>query len=138
MAPWILVAAIGRADAIELASKWGTAKAVRYHPESRIETPKGVSWKAYTNLEAYATVTDVALDMTCDGAPTKKQVVVKCHLDKATIAGNAMRKNEQEQLNKKKDGKQHWEEQLASDSESAVSWIYPIGKMEEHGYERIG
>ncbi|KAH6860648.1 hypothetical protein J4E91_006536 [Alternaria rosae] len=29
-------------------------------------------------------------------------------------------KKKQEQLNKKKDGKQHWEEQLASDSESAV------------------
>jgi hypothetical protein len=42
----------------------------------------------------------VALDMTCDGAPTKKQVVVKCHLDKTTIAGNASVKNEQEQLNK--------------------------------------
>jgi hypothetical protein len=38
--------------------------------------------------------------MTCDGAPAKKQVVVKCHLDKATIAGNASYKNEQEQLNK--------------------------------------
>jgi hypothetical protein len=100
MAPWILVAVIGRADAIELASKWSTAKAVRYHAESRVETPKGVPWNAYTNLEAYASVTDVALDMTCDGAPTKKQVLVKCHLDKATIAGNAFNKNEQEQLNK--------------------------------------
>ncbi|KAI4914341.1 uncharacterized protein J4E92_009540 [Alternaria infectoria] len=29
-------------------------------------------------------------------------------------------KKKQEQLNKKKDGKQHWEEQLASDSESAI------------------
>src|SRR6185436_13544535 len=100
MAPWILYAAIGRADAVELVSKWSIAKAVRYHAESRIETPKGYPWKAYTNLEALANATDVALDMTCDGAPTKKQVVVKCHLDKTTIAGNASVKNEQEQLNK--------------------------------------
>ena len=100
MAPWILYAAIGRADAIELASKWSTAKAVRYHAESRVETPKSIPWNAYTNLEAYATVTDVALDMTCDGAPTKKQVVVKCHLDKATVAGTASKKQEQEQLDK--------------------------------------
>lgn len=100
MAPWILYVAIGRADAIDLASKWSTAKGVRYHAESRIETPKGFSWKAYTNFEALSTVTDVALDMTCDGAPAKKQVVVKCHLDKATIAGNASIKKEQDQLDK--------------------------------------
>ena len=100
MALWILYAAIGRADAVEIVSKWSTAKAVRYHAESRIETPKSYPWTAYTNLEAYADVTDVALDMTCDGAPTKKQVVVKCHLDKATIAGTASRKQEQEQLDK--------------------------------------
>ena len=37
MAAWILYVAIGRADAIELASKWSTAKAVRYHAESRID-----------------------------------------------------------------------------------------------------
>jgi hypothetical protein len=55
MAPWILYAAIGRADAVELVSKWSTAKAVRYHAESRIETPKGYPWKAYTNLEASRT-----------------------------------------------------------------------------------
>jgi hypothetical protein len=100
MAPWILYAAIGRADAVELTSKWSTAKAVRYHAESRIETPKGYPWMAYTNLEAYADVTDVALDMTCDGAPAKKQVLVKCHLDKATIAGTASIHKEQEQLTK--------------------------------------
>jgi hypothetical protein len=89
MTPWILYAAIGRADAIELVSKWGTAKGVRYHAESRVETPKGFPWNAYTNLEALTIVTDVALDMTCDGAPEKKQVVVKCHLDKVTIAGTS-------------------------------------------------
>ena len=109
MAPWILYAAIGRADAIELASKWSTAKAVRYHAESRIETPKSIPWTAYTNLEAYATVTDVAIDMTCDGAPFKKQVVVKCHLDKATIAGTSSVKQEQDQLDKIL---REWSEQL--------------------------
>ena len=100
MAPWILYAAIGRADAIELASKWSTAKGVRYHAESRVETPESYPWMAYTNLEAHATVTDVALDMTCDGAPFKKQVVVKCHLDKATVAGTASGKQDQEQLSR--------------------------------------
>ena len=46
MAPWVLYVAIGRADAIELASKWSTAKAVRYHAESHIETPKSVETEA--------------------------------------------------------------------------------------------
>jgi hypothetical protein len=109
MAPWILYAALGRADAIELSSKWSTAKAVRYHAESRIETPQSFPWKAYTNLEALARVTDVALDMTCDGAPFKKQIVVKCHLDKATVAGTATKKQEQDQLDKIL---REWSEQL--------------------------
>jgi hypothetical protein len=100
MAPWILYAAIGRADAIELTSKWSTAKALRYHAESHIETPKPVIWMAFTNLEESAVVTDVAIDMTCDGAPMKKQVEVKCHLDKTTIAGTALVKKEQDQLDK--------------------------------------
>ena len=100
MAPWILFAIIGRADAIELASKWSTAKGVRYHAESHIETPDSFPWTAYNNLEAHATATDVALDMTCDGAPTKKQVVVKCHLDKATVTGTATMRQEQDQLDR--------------------------------------
>jgi hypothetical protein len=100
MAPWILYVAVGRADAVDLASKWSTAKGVRYHAESRIETPKLVQWNAYTNLDARASVTDVALDMTCDGAPTKKQVIVKCHLDKTTIAGTASSPQDQEKLDR--------------------------------------
>ncbi len=100
MTPWILYVAVGRADAVELVSKWNTAKGLRYHAESRIETPKLVEWKAYNNLDARAAVTDVALDMTCDGAPVKKQIVVKCHLDKATIAARAAMGQEQEKLDK--------------------------------------
>jgi hypothetical protein len=99
MGPLILYAVIGRADAVELVSKWNSAKELRYHAETRIETPHLVEWKAYNNLDARATVTDVALDCTCNGAPAK-QITVLCHLDKVSIAATAAIEREQGQLDK--------------------------------------
>jgi hypothetical protein len=104
----ILSFLVGHADAADLVSKWSTAKGVRYHAESRIETPHLVEWRAVANLDARARITDVALDITCDGAPWKKQVVVKCHIDKAAIAGTAV-SGEQAELERIL---QEWSERL--------------------------
>lgn len=63
---------------------------VRYHMESLIYMPRSLLHEGVDNIEARATRHLLTADVTCTGAPDKKNWAVDCSLDKVVFQGVAV------------------------------------------------